>query len=295
MTDAELSHMRDTLERIAFEAGAYVRTLVSNGFETEMKTSRRDLVTDVDRQTQTFLEERLSAAFPTCSFMGEEGGAARPESADRCFIVDPIDGTANLVSGQNESAVSIGYAEADRSVCGVVYNPFTDELFSAARGQGAHLSVPAGSTIATADVARAHPDERAMRDGRTVVRLHTDERPSKQTITCFGTSGYYPEKVAPTFAALKDVFDISLDMRRGGAASLDLCHLAAARFGTFFELLLQPWDYAAGICIIEEAGGTVTDLDGGYPSLTVGSPIVAGGNPAAHAALLDVLGKSLSR
>ena len=136
-----------------------------------------------------------------------------------------------------------------------VYNPFTDEMFSAIRGSGAYLNGKA---------------------------IHADLSPLEETVICCGTAPYRSDLSEETFRLMRSAFDHSLDIRRQGSAALDLCSVAAGRAGAYFELNLSLWDYAAGALIVEEAGGVCTSLDGTPLPFDASKPAVLAGGPLAY-------------
>ena len=203
---------------------------------SECKTGRRDVVTAYDRRVQEHLICELRAVLPQAQFFCEELGEQDPTDAEALFIIDPIDGTMNFVRGFHHSCMSVAYAERGQVLAGAIYNPYLGELFHAVRGGGAFLN------------------------GRPI-RV-TDE-PLAESVVCFGTSPYRPDLIDRGFSLARLLFDQSLDIRREGAAALDLCSVAAGRAGLFFELNLSLWDYAAGALLVEEAGGVCLTAEGG--------------------------------
>lgn len=199
------------------------------------KTGRRDVVTEYDRRVQELLVERLSSALPGAGYVMEESDAQDALDREHIFIIDPIDGTMNFVHHYNHSAISVAYASFGQVLCACVYDPYTDEMFSAIKGQGAFLN------------------------GRPI---HADPAPLNESLFCLGSSPYYPELTDETFRLARIAFDNSLDLRRLASAELDLCAIAAGRAGLYFELRLSLWDYAAGMLLVEEAGGLVLSIDG---------------------------------
>ena len=149
----------------------------------------------------------------------------------------------NFVHGFHHSCISAAYAEEGTVRVGAIYNPYIDEMFTAIRGEGAFLN---GRPIAVS------------RDGLS------------ESVVCFGTSPYHPELADRTFRLVRKAFDAGLDVRREGAAALDLCTVAAGRAGLYFELQLSLWDYAAGKLIVEEAGGCCCTVEG--EGILAGSP-----------------------
>jgi myo-inositol-1(or 4)-monophosphatase len=195
-----------------------------------------NFVSAADRRAEEILCEELAAARPGYGFLGEEGG--RREGSDRThtWIVDPLDGTSNFLHGIPHFAISIALEREDAIVAGLVYNPVNDDLFTAERGKGAFLNnqrlrVAARARLADAVVACGLPHL-----GRGDLALGIREIAAVQG------------KVA--------------GLRRFGAAALDLAWVAAGRFDAFWERNLSPWDIAAGLILVREAGGFVTDLEG---------------------------------
>ncbi len=226
---------------IVREAGQIVLSARDVWARTHEKTSAADLVTEYDLAVENFLKERLPPLIPGSVFFGEEEAENADPSCGWAFIVDPIDGTTNFVRGLKQSAVSVALAHDGETVCGVVYDPFKDELFSARRGGGAFLN---GDPI------------------------HVSARPLSEGVFGMGTAIYRREYLAPTMRLTEQLFRRSCDFRRLGAAALDLCAVACGRTELFFEYSLCPWDHAAGALIVTEAGGVISTLTGGPLSLT---------------------------
>lgn len=195
-----------------------------------------DFVTQADVAVQHTLQTALVKRWPGIQFMGEEEGA-RPEDCTRpMWILDPIDGTNNLIHDYRESAVSLALWDGSQVVMGVVYNPFLHETYSATLGRG------------------------ARRNGKAI---RVSGRPDlAHSLALFGTSPYEKERADLVFAKAKALYLQTEDLRRGGSAALDLCRIAAGRAEVYFEYNLKPWDYAAGQLIVQEAGGRCTALDG---------------------------------
>jgi myo-inositol-1(or 4)-monophosphatase len=220
-----------------------------------------NFVTAADRRAEEVLRAELERARPGYGFLGEEGGLQAGSDASHLWIVDPLDGTTNFLHGIPQFAISIGLEREGVIVAGVIYNPANEELFVAERGKGAFLNdqrlrVAARRRLSDAVVSCGLPHL-----GRGDLVLFRREFAAVQ------------EKVA--------------GLRRFGAASLDLAWVAAGRFDAFWERDLSPWDMAAGILMVREAGGFVTDCDGGDAILTK-RQIVAG-NETMHKALLMLI------
>jgi myo-inositol-1(or 4)-monophosphatase len=188
---------------------------------------------------------------------GEEHGG---EEFDTGWLVDPLDGTANFLHGFDAVGVSIGLIENGVPVAGVVHAPLLDRCFTAARGRG------------------------AFRDGAP---FHVSERAPGQAIVATGFPFRRKDLVPRYQLAFQAAFERFEDLRRVGAASLDLCWTGEGVFDGFFELQLGPWDVAAGAIIVREAGGVVTDWDGDRDAWLRSGNILAG-PPAVHAALLEI-------
>lgn len=242
--------MLEQLISIVREAGRLIPADAHAELAVTEKSGPRDLVTKYDALVQQHLQTRLLALLPQAGFMGEEGFHAENWRAyEWLFIVDPIDGTTNFIQGIPNSSVSVGLMHDGRIEYGVVYNPFTDELYSASLGGGAY------------------------RNGK---RLHAPDRPLSHSLLLFGSAVYYPELIQTTLRLFNRCFPLVQDVRRFGSAALDLCELAAGRAGAFFECRLCPWDYAAGSLIAQEAGVRVTKLDGGSLNFFAKDSLLAG-------------------
>jgi myo-inositol-1(or 4)-monophosphatase len=230
--------MLSQLIEIAREAGAIIRT--ADHIESRNKSGPADFVTQYDERVERFVQQRLAALRPDAQFLGEESAHTVDEQAP-LFIVDPIDGTTNFIRGFSQSAVSICFCEGGARRYAVIYDPYTDEVFSAEAGGG------------------------AFRNGSPI---HVSDRPIGEAIAIFGTACYNREYAGATFDLARRLFDRTLDVRRFGAAVLDFCHVAAGRAELFCECLLSPWDFAAGALIVQEAGGVAVQPNGDPLPLT---------------------------
>ena len=226
------------------------------------KKGDSDFVTDFDLAVQNFLKDRLHLLCPEIGFLAEE----EPESAlitDKPFwVLDPIDGTMNFIRELGLSAISLALLEKGETVIGVVYNPFSGELFSAERGKGAFLN---GEPIKVSDRAEL-----------------------SEALAAVGTSPYYKPKTAECFEIYREFFLRCVDIRRLGSAALDICYVAAGRFDLYYEYILSIWDYAAARLILTEAGGKITNTEGFATLAEKKSPIVAT-NGKLHSAVLDII------
>ncbi len=220
-----------------------------------------DFVSAADRRAEEILREELMQARPGYGFLGEEGGEREGSDKTHRWIVDPLDGTMNFLHGMPHFAISIALEREGTIVAGVVYNPANDELFTAERGKGAfvndqRLRVAARKRLADAVVACALP------------------HPSRGDVA----------RIRKEHAAAQDKV---AGLRRFGVASLDLAWVAAGRFDAYWERGLSPWDIAAGIILVREAGGFITDLEGGETMLATGD--ILAGNEHIHSQLLGLL------
>ena len=195
-----------------------------------------DYVTQVDLAVQSYLTAELNRRWPEVQFLGEEGQKHALDWSRPVWILDPVDGTTNLIHDYQTSCVSLGLWNGGEMEFGCVYNPFHGELFSAVQGQGASLN---GEPI-------------------SVSRRPTLSR----SLILVGTTPYEKDRADQIFDQIKRVYVASEDIRRSGSAALDLCTIACGRAEGYFEYNLKPWDYAAGSVILEEAGGTFTGITG---------------------------------
>jgi myo-inositol-1(or 4)-monophosphatase len=217
-----------------------------------------DYVTEVDRASENAIRILLAAHTPDVPVVGEEAGGAVP--AGRYWVVDPLDGTTNFLHGFWAVAVSVALVEAGRPIAGCVHAPFLGTTYAAARGAGAwDLSA------------------------ETPLRLHVSDRPPDRAIVATGFPFRRKDLLPRYLEMMGACIERFEDLRRPGAAALDLAWVAAGVFEGFFELVLAPWDVAAGGLLIEEAGGVVTDWEG-TPDYLPGT--ILAGSPAVHDELL---------
>ncbi len=224
--------------------------------------SETDFVTNVDVTVQETLKAQLASLAPEIQFMGEEQDNSRLDWNRPCWLLDPVDGTTNLIHSFQHSAISLALAEGGQIVFGVVYNPYSGECFTARRGCGAWRN---GRFIHVSSVSRL-----------------------EDSLLCAGTVPGRRELADKAFCQMRNLYNVCQDIRRTGCASLDLCWVACGRLDGYVELFLQPWDYAAGLLIVNEAGGRITAPDGSPLSLCQGGPLLAS-NGKLHAALQSLL------
>ena len=248
------------ISALARDAGALLREMLDRPREIAHK-QRQDLVTDADRASEALILERIRAAFPDAAILGEETGAHAGTGTER-FIVDPLDGTTNYAHGYPLFCVSIAYERSGVVEAGAIYAPVLDRLYAGAPGRGATCN---GAPIAVSTVG-------AVRDA----------------MVC---TGFHPGRFARNgreFAALSDVAQA---VRRDGTAALDLAFVADGTYEAFWEWDLRPWDVAAGVAIIEAAGGRAGAIAGGALALDGGSILASNG--AIHDELEALLGAAI--
>ena len=220
-----------------------------------------DFVTAADRSAEQILREALQKARPGYGFVLEEQGVIEGSDKTHRWHVDPLDGTINFLHGVPHFAISIGLEREGQIVAGVVYDPIKDEMFIAERGKGAYLEQPPPARL------------RAPRHaGRACGLRLPASRPSRASALPQGGRGRH---------------GATSGVRRMGAAALDLAWVACGRLDLYWERHLRSWDMAAGLILVREAGGFVSDADGGEDPLAAGS--VACGNEALHRELLSLL------
>ncbi len=221
----------------------------------------RNFVTAADRRAEEIVREELAKARPDYGFLGEEGGARAGADKSHRWIVDPLDGTTNFLHGIPHFAVSIALERNGEIVAALTLNPANDELFIAERGKGAFLN-----------------DRR--------IRVAARQRAAEAVVAC-GLPHYGRGDLVLARHEIAAAQQHYAGLRRFGAATLDLAWIAAGRFDAYWERDLSPWDLAAGMLLVREAGGFITDLDGGDAVLAKGQ--VAAGNDTMHRELLRLL------
>ena len=220
-----------------------------------------DFVSTADLKAERTLRAELSKARPGFGFLMEETGTVAGSDPRHRWIVDPLDGTSNFLHGLPHFAISIGLEQDGEIVAGVVFDPVKDEMFWAEKGVGAFLN-----------------DRRMRVSGRR--RLNEALLATGMPFAGHGDRARYLVQVDAAMAATAGV-------RRWGAAALDLAYVAAGRFDGFWEEHLSPWDIAAGLLLVREAGGYVTELDGGHAMLASGSVLAA--NDRLHGEIAQLL------
>lgn len=231
-------------------------------FDEALKTDvamkgKADFVTAVDLKISGFLKERLGELTPDIGFMSEE---EEGKLAPRRWILDPIDGTTNLVYDFRLSSVSLAYFDGERVTFGVIYNPYTKELFVGKRGEGVRYN------------------------GRLLPKA--PDRDPADCLIEFGAGSTKKQYTEEHFAIAKDVFLECLDLRRMCSSALAIAYVAAGKLNGYFERAIKPWDYAAATLMLEECGGVASDWQGEPVPYDKPSSYVCG-TPKAYRVLMD--------
>jgi myo-inositol-1(or 4)-monophosphatase len=248
----------------ARQAGAFLKESLGHVRAVETKEGEaRNLVSDIDRESERRIIAMIRGRYPGHGILAEESGGSAA-TADTLWVIDPLDGTTNFLHGLPIFCVTIGIHHRGVPVAGVVYDPNLDELFTAERGSGAYLNgrrlaVSGASTLIGSLLVTGFPYDIARNPDRAVERFN---------------------------AFLMEAQGI----RRLGSAALDLCYVAAGRLDGFWEVNLHPWDMAAGVVLVEEAGGKVSDF-AGAPT-TIHQPQVLASNGRIHDAMVRVLARA---
>jgi myo-inositol-1(or 4)-monophosphatase len=245
---------------LAREAGALQKQRFGEPRQIQTKSSAIDLVTDVDRACDALIRERVRSAFPDDGLLTEEA-AEQPGASGWRWIVDPLDGTTNYAHGFPHFAVSIAVEREGAVELGAIFDPVKDELFHAARGQGAYRN---GRAVRVSGIEKL---ERSLLATGFPYSVHVS---AGDNLEYFGR-----------------FIRVAQAVRRAGSAALDLAYIACGRFDGFWELSLHRWDVAAGLLLIEEAGGAFSDFDGGV--VPADASRVVASNGRVHAAMLEVL------
>lgn len=256
----------DDVATIARGAGEIILRHFAAPIPTSLKSSRIDIVTAADTEVESYIVRELRQRFPEHHIVGEEGGGqgAPAATAAHHWFVDPIDGTVNFASKLPYFGTSIALATSDRQpLLGVIYDPTRRELFTAVRGRGAHLNGQPLRVTQTAEL-----------------------------IDAVITSGFPYDKHSNPDNNLKEWSAFLMRIRgerRLGSAALDLCYVAAGRLDGYWEKDLKPYDALAGMLMVREAGGTVTDYHGGPNPQQQDRGRYVASNGHIHAAMLEVL------
>lgn len=249
---------------VMIEAVKSVKSILDGGVHTTKSKGYADFVTDADIAVQEKITAVLQKNYPDCRMVSEENGLTEVTDLPT-FILDPIDGTTNFSYKMGFSAVSLGYSENKKVISAVVFEPVRKEIFYAEENKGAYLN-----------------DKKIKVNGADKL---------KDCLIAIGTSPYERRGIEKRFQMFEKIFKNCLDIRRTGSAALDLCYTACGRLDGFLERGLKVWDFAAGMLIVKEAGGAVTDYKGNEAALNTHSDIVAG-NININKELIRIIGEN---
>ena len=251
----------ESVQKIMIEASKFFfeRELYKNQFA---KAGDSNFATEVDYIVQQHIIEELARAIPDCNIITEESCENSYQLDKPTWILDPVDGTTNLMHQYKHSAISLALIVDRKVTLGVIYNPYLKEMFTAIAGQGAYLNKE---------------------------RIHVSDTSSlSSSLIGFGTTPYKRAEAEKTFRIVKDVFMKSQEVRRSGSGALDIAYVACGRLDGFFELELQPWDYAAGTIIVQEAGGKISNWNGDGFSMVRSESAIAS-NTLIHEELIQII------
>lgn len=249
----------EDMKKIVLEAAGFLENR-DNAAKVTVK-GLSDFVTQVDTQVEQFIKGKLTELYPEIQFVGEEEDCSAVDFDGLMWVLDPVDGTTNLIHDYRRSSISLALFYKREPFLGVIYQPYTKELFYAEKGAGAYCN---GEKISVSSA-------KTMED----------------SLISIGTSPYHKgEYGKETFEKIYRVFQDVQDIRRIGSAAIDLAEVAAGRIEAFFERELKIWDYGAGKILVEEAGGVVTTMDGS-PLNAARVSDVCGGNPHIHKLMVE--------
>ncbi len=256
--------------RAARKAGALIeQALERSEFLQVENKSPNDFVTEIDKAAEKEIIYHLRKAYPEHSILGEEGGKQGAANSDYEWIIDPLDGTTNFIHGIPHFAVSIACKYRGQLEHAVVLDPVKREEFTASRGKGATLN---GRRIRVSN--------RKGLDGGLIG-------------TGIPFNGYSLEHIDEYLAAVREIAGQTAGIRRPGSAALDLAYVAAGRFDGFWEMNLHEWDFAAGALLVKEAGGLISDFQGGNSYMQSGNIVCA--SPKVFKPLLQIVGKHMGK
>ena len=251
LPNALTSRLTQVATLAALKGGENLRKGFGSTYQILSKEGRHNLVTDYDNMTEEIIISFIKSHFPEHSFLAEESGTSgKEENEDGIkWIIDPLDGTVNFAHNIPMFAVSIAASYKNEILCGVIYHPLLHELFIAEKGKGAFLN---GSALKV-----------------------TDTKVLDHAIVATGFPYNVHENPLHCVDLFANLARMGTPLRRIGSAALDLAYLAAGRFDAFWEVSLKPWDYAAGMLMIKEAGGSFTHFDGSDFQVLSEGPIAA--------------------
>ena len=209
-----------------------------------------DFVTAVDEAVQHYLQTELQKLYPEIQFLGEESSDENVDLDKPVWVLDPVDGTTNLIHDYKNSAISVALLEHREVIAGIIYDPYLDEMYFTQKGEGAFLN---GTAIHVSNA-----------------------KTMSESLIAIGLSPYYKSEAATNFQTFEKIYMDCQDLRRTGSAALDLAHIACGRIEAYLEKKLKIWDYAAGTLLVREAGGVVLDYEGNERMMDLVGDVVAG-------------------
>lgn len=246
----------------ALEAGKFLKANVGNVKNIERKIGQEtNLVTEIDKQSEALIIKRIKEHYPDHAVLGEESGAGEGSSEYK-WIIDPLDGTTNFTHGLPLFCVTIGIEHRGEIIAGAIYDPNADEMFTAEKGKGAFLN------------------------GKRISVSTSDRLINSLIVTGFPYNvKENPENVVGHFV---NFLPLAQGVRRLGSAAIDLAYVACGRFDGYWEIFLHPWDKAAGILLVKEAGGTVTNFSNDANDI-IYNPNTLATNGRIHQQMMDVI------
>lgn len=209
-----------------------------------------DFVTAVDEAVQQFMKEKLGELYPDIQFLGEEAENTGVDMEGIVWVLDPVDGTTNLIHDYHSSVISLGLMDRREIIAGIIYDPYLDEMYWSKKGEGSFLN---GQRIQVSPA-----------------------KCMSESLIAIGTSPYRKCEAAENFRTFEKIYMDCQDIRRTGSAALDMAHVACGRIEGYLEKKLKIWDYAAGTILIREAGGKVLDYAGMDRTMEMIGDVVAG-------------------
>ena len=261
VTGPQLQVFADVAVAVALDAGAILRSRFGKPHDITFK-GPLDLVTEADQAAELLIASRLRSAFPDHDLLGEEGSRSENAGARYCWVIDPLDGTTNFAHGLPTFAVTIALEAAGQPVVGVTYDPVRNGLFRAINGGGASLN---GEPIRVSRVDRVY---------------------SAVLVSGFAHTLEQRQRQGPAWCAMLERVRA---LRQTGSAALNLCYVAAGRLEGYWERGIQPWDVSAGALLVAEAGGQVSNREGG--PFNAHERVVVATNALVHQELVAILGE----
>jgi myo-inositol-1(or 4)-monophosphatase len=252
--------MLEDIIQISGIAGGFIRSKFRSNFNIQFKSNETDLVTEVDKASEKIITDFIRQKYPDHGILAEESGESKSSSGYR-WVIDPIDGTTNFAHGLPIFSVSIGVQKNEETLYGVIYDVMQDIVYSAEKGKGAFAN-----------------GKRIHVTGNDILRRSV-------LVTGFPYNiASNPGKALEIFAALTKS---ARGIRRLGSAAIDLCYVACGVFDAFWEVSLHPWDICAGMLIVEEAGGLITDFNGN--KIDIFSKKILSSNGKVHGPILKII------